>query len=204
MVSELASKAFPGFSNTYALGEGSFNTFRVDIETSIEDAWAVLRAEKSPPVPVEARYAMGRTKPSDFIRTTLATPFIISDRVVEILKAGGFSGWRTYPIDLFDKGGVRIPGYHGLAVHGRCGPVDDSRSVKLDKILPGGIFPRWYGLFFDPATWDGSDVFMTSSDQAWVFVVEAVKRAFERAQVTNVRFESLDTIEVPRLRNNVP
>ncbi|HEY8207038.1 MAG TPA: hypothetical protein VIG99_06145, partial [Myxococcaceae bacterium] len=129
---------------------------------------------------------MGRSKPSDFIYTTLATPIIISDRVVGILKDGGFSGWRTYPIELLGKGGNRIPGYHGLAVHGRCGPIDESRAVKLDQIMPGGVFPAWYGLFFDSETWDGSDLFMTSSAKAWVFVVDAVKRALEKAKVTNM------------------
>ena len=143
---------------------------------------------------------MGRSKPSDLIFTTLATPVIISDRVVGILKGEGFTGWQTYLIRLFGKDGVRIRGYHGLAVHGRCGPLDDSRSVKRDKILPSGIFPRWYGLFFDPATWDGSDLFMTSGPQAWVFVVEAVKRAFEKAKVTNVEFTALDQLERARLK----
>jgi hypothetical protein len=76
--------------------------------------------------------------------------------------------------------------------------------VKLDKIMPGGVFPAWYGMYFEPATWDGSDLFMTSSAKAWVFVVDAVKRALEKAKVTNMRFESLDKIEVPRLRKNVP
>jgi uncharacterized protein DUF1629 len=199
MVSMSASKAFPGFSNIYELGEGSFKTFRGDISMSRDDAWRVLRAEKSPPGPVEVRYAMGRSKPSDLLFTTLATPVLISARVLGILQAEGFTGWQTYPLHVFGKDGAPIPGYHGLAVHGRCGPIDESRSVKLDKIYPGGVFPKWYGLFFDPATWDGSDLFMTAGPHAWVFVVESVKRAFEKAKVTNVKFTALDQLELARL-----
>lgn len=142
---------------------------------------------------------MGRSKPSDFIYTTSAHPTLISDRVLGILKREGFTGWRTYPIRLFGKNGARISGYHGLAIHGRCGPLDDSRSVKRDTVYPGGVFPEWYGLFFDPTTWDGSDLFMTSSPQTWLFVVEAVKRAFEKAKVTNVKFTPLDEQHVPRM-----
>jgi hypothetical protein len=115
------------------------------------------------------------------------------------LKGEGFTGWRTYPVHLYAKDGARIPGYHGLAIHGRCGPLDDSRSVQLDTIYPGGVFPKWYGLYFDEETWDGSDLFMTSSEQAWIFVVEAVKRAFEKAKLTNVEFTALDQQQVPRL-----
>ena len=40
---------------------------------------------------------------------------------------------------------------------------------------------------------------MTASEMAWGFVVEPVKRAFEKAKVTNMRFEALDAIEVPML-----
>lgn len=201
MGSMSASKAFPGFSKIYELGEGSFKTFRGELssEEDHDDCFRVLRAEKTPSRPVEVRYAMGRSKPSDFVYTTSAYPTLISDRVLGILKGEGFTGWQTYPIRLFGKDGARIPGYHGLAVHGRCGPIDESRSVKLGKIYPGGAFPEWYGLFFDPATWDGSDLFMTASEKAWVIVVEAVKRAFEKAKVTNVKFTALDQLERARL-----
>ena len=137
---------------------------------------------------------MGRKKPSDIINTTLAIPVLVSDRVVGILKAGQFSGWRTYPINLFAKDGARIPGYHGLAVHGRCGPIDNSRAVKLQAIYPGGVFPTWRGLFFDPATWDGSDLFMPAGEVGWILAVDAVKRAFEKAKVSNVLFTPLDEV----------
>ncbi len=200
MGSTLVSKEFPGFSSIYVLNEaGNSIAFRGEFFMSGGDEWAVTRAEKSPG-PVVVRHAMGRTRPSDIIHTTLVAPLLISDRVVSILKAGGFSGWRTYPIDLFGKDGIRIPNYQGLAVHGRCGPIDESRAVRLDKIYPAGIRPAWYGLYFDPATWDGSDVFMTSSQKGWIFMVEAVKRAFEKAKLTNMKFTALPVQHVPRLK----
>lgn len=201
-----ASRAFPGFSNIYVLGEaGNSVAFRGEVsDRDHDDAWGVLRAEKSPPGPVEVRHVMGRQKPSDFVFTTSVRPKIISDRVVSILEDEGFSGWHTYPVHLFGKDGARIPGYQGLSVHGRCGPFDGSRSVKLDKIMPGGVVPKWYGLYFDEGTWDGSDLFMFASNQAWVFVVEAVKRAFEKAKVTNITFRAADRVELPLLRGERP
>lgn len=105
------------------------------------------------------------------------------------------SGWRTYPIDLFGKDGLRIPGHQGLAVHGRCGPIDDNRSVKFHEIYPGGVFPAWRGLYFDPASRDGSDLFMPAGEAGWILAVDAVKRAFEKAKATNLLFTALDQVE---------
>ncbi len=194
MVSKLASKAFPGFSRVYYLDEGRDRiAFRGRI--SLDDSRAVTRAEYTPPGPVEVRWEMGRKRPSDIVYTTSVDPVLISDRIVGILKASELSGWKTYPVDLFGKDGHQISGYQGLAVHGRCGPIDNSQSVRIDKIYPGGIFPRWRGLYFDPMTWDGSDLFMPTDSSGWIFAVDAVKQAFEKAKVTNVQFKPLDEID---------
>jgi hypothetical protein len=53
----------------------------------------------------------------------------------------------------------------------------------------------WKGLFFDPASWDGSDFFMPAHKVGHLFVVEEVKRAFEKAKISNVKFEPLDQFE---------
>jgi hypothetical protein len=94
-----------------------------------------------------------------------------------------------------NKQGQTVPGYGGLAVTGRCGNLDDSMSVQVPRIYPGGIFPVLKGLLFDPASWDGSDFFMPAQRFSFVFVVEAVKKAFERAKIRNVKFTPLDQFE---------
>jgi hypothetical protein len=195
MVPTSASRAFPGFSSVYALGEhGGSRAFRGKIPLSlVGDALDITRAEKSS-APVEVRWAMRGESPKDFVRTTSVWPILVSERVVGILRDSGLTGWQTYPIELFGKVGERIPGYHGLAVSGRCGPIDDDLSVKFPKIMPGGVFPYWRGLYFDPTTWDGSDLFMPSGS-GWIFVVEAVRRAFAKANVTNVVFTALSDVE---------
>ncbi|MBN1206565.1 MAG: hypothetical protein JXB05_16885 [Myxococcaceae bacterium] len=68
-------------------------------------------------------------------------------------------------------------------------------SVEVPRIYPGGIFPVWKGLFFDPASWDGSDFFMPAQRFGFVFVVEEVKKTFERAKIRNVKFTPLDQFE---------
>jgi hypothetical protein len=91
------------------------------------------------------------------------------------------------------KDGSELPGYHGLAVTGRCGPIDDSLSdeVVLPPPVPRGRARRALrGICFDSATWDGSDVF-TPEGYTASFVVERVKTAVEAAGITNVEFARL-------------
>ncbi len=125
----------------------------------------------------------------------MVAPMIVSDRIVDILKSEGFSGWDTYPVELYGRDGSRIPGYQGLAVRGRCGVVDRERSVPFKKVMPGGVFTWWRGLYFDPATWDGSDIFVASERGGWIFVLDEVKRALLDAGVKNLQFTPLDDVE---------
>lgn len=138
---------------------------------------------------------MGRKVPLDIIYTTIAAPIIVADRVVEVLDSAGFTGWQTYPVELFGKDSTSIPGFQGLAVHGRCGPIENHRSNRFDKLMPGGVFPWWRGLYFEQETWDGSDIFMPSGRASRIFVVEQVKEALEKAHVRGVAFPSLDEVE---------
>lgn len=192
-------KTFPGFSEMYVLEEPrNSRAFRVAIGLPVDDAFSVTRAEKRLES-VEARWAIGAAAPQDVIRATIAAPIVISARVLKVLRDGSFSGWRTYPINLIGKKGDLVGGYHGLAVHGRCGTINNSQSTKFHKIMPGGAFTWWRGLYFDPATWDGSDLFMPAGDVGWIFVVAAVKRAFEQAEVKNVTFTPLAHVERMKL-----
>ena len=178
------------------LGEpGNSRAFRVDLELSTEQAFALTREELRSEKPVIARWSMGARQPVDVIWTGIAAPVLISDRVVTLLSRARARGWNAYEVALHGKGGEAIGGYHGLSVHGRCGEIDNSRSVEVPKVYPAGVFPVWRGLYFDPRTWDGSDVFMSLGGEGWIFVVEGVKQALEKAKVKNVVFKPLDAIE---------
>ncbi|MBN1206978.1 MAG: hypothetical protein JXB05_18990 [Myxococcaceae bacterium] len=120
---------------------------------------------------------------------------IIADSVVQLLRSHGFTGWSLYEVSIQDKQGHLIPGYSGLAFTGRCGNIDWPQSIEVPRIFPAGIFPVWKGLFFDPTSWDGSDFFMPAEFVGWTFVVEEVKKAFERAKIRNVDFTPLDQFE---------
>jgi hypothetical protein len=198
MDSKSTTRAFPGFERIFYLARtGGTRAFRgeVDVETR-EKAFGLTRAEVRPAHPIRVGWAMGSAKPADPVMwTTFVAPLLVADSVVQLLRSHGFTGWSLYEVSVRDKGGQEHPGYSGLAITGRCGNIDWARGVEVDRIFPGGIFPVWKGLFFDPASWDGSDFFMSADGSGYVFVVEAVKQAFERAKIRNVKFHPVDQFE---------
>jgi hypothetical protein len=133
----------------------------------------------------------------DMIWTTLAHPVIAHSRIIELLQAHRFTGWRTYPVEVHEKSGRRLPDYFGLAIVGRCGSGDlGSSEIELRK-FPGGWVPHFRGHYFTPETWDGSDLFMERPDPlgdrtATRFVTGSVLRALNKAKVKNVRLGRLN------------
>lgn len=133
-------------------------------------------------------------RPSDLIWTTFAGLFLVSDRLRELLESEGITGWKTYPVEVTDRSGEVYPGYHGLAVTGRCGPFDLSKSqmiIKPPPVSQGRAAPYHRGLFFDPATWDGSDVFCSENGWLSVIVTRKVHDLARRHKVRNVEFARL-------------
>jgi hypothetical protein len=142
---------------------------------------------------------MGDPQPCDAIWTTLAVPLLVSSRVTEVLEARGFKGWTVFPIELAGSKGQRIAGFHGLSIPGRCGAIENERSIRVAKRYPAGVFPVWKGLYFDPETWDGSDIFMPQGNVGWVFVVKEVRDALDSAKVGNIAWTPVEEVERPTL-----
>lgn len=67
------------------------------------------------------------------------------------------------------RGQDTLPSYQAASARGR------ERDGKI-------------GYFFDPSTWDGSDVFLATNTNT-VFVVERVRRLFERIKARGFSFE---------------
>jgi hypothetical protein len=195
MDSKSTTEVFPGFDKIFLLGEsGSRRAFRGRMAVETDD-FGLIRAEVHPAHPVKVEWAMGSAEPSEVIWTTHAVPIIIANSVVQLLRTHGFTGWSLYECAVQNKQRQPVLGFSGLAVTGRCGNLDHSMSVQVPRIFPAGIFPVWKGLLFDPASWDGSDFFMPAQGVGFVFVVEAVKKVFERAKIRNVKFKPLDQFE---------
>jgi len=194
-----ASKHFPGFSHLYALADpGDSGAFVASIDTPGDRVLPMLRGDSHHIVSMEGRWAMGSARPSDVVWTTLAVPVLLSQHAVDLLRREHIAGWDAIPCTLYDKAREARP-YSYLTVRGRCGPIDNTRSFKVEKIYPGGVFPAWKGLYFDPSTWDGSDIFMPQGDVGWIFITERVKRALKTANISNTLYTPLDQVERAQL-----
>jgi hypothetical protein len=137
---------------------------------------------------------MGGQAPSDVVWTDDGILVFISKRVVDALSAGGFTGWATIPAIVHAQSSSRRPrylglDYFGLAITGRCGPVVPERSTFVT--VPPGI-TMYRGLTFDPATWDGSDLFRVKLSSPFVLV--KVKEVLEVARVENLEFTPLTEV----------
>lgn len=79
------------------------------------------------PVIFQQKKSYGGKKFTDFLNTGYGSNLRpISDKVLEILIDNNITGWKTYPIQVFDKKGNEVPGYHGFSIIGRCKDLDIS------------------------------------------------------------------------------
>jgi hypothetical protein len=185
------------FEQLYYMGDAQLRgALHVRPRTPITDEFALFRREDIPSEPIVYEYFMGGA-PKDLIGTTLVPLKLLSDRVIDLFQENQFTGWSTYPIELYGKKKEKITGYQGFSVSGKCGPIDNSRSKREWREPPvphGKRYRTWVGLYFDLKTWDGSDIFVPEST-GYTIVTEQVKIAIEKAKFKNIYFKRLTEFE---------
>ena len=88
---------------------------------------------------------------------------------------------RRFRYASFSQTAANSPGYDGLAVTERCGPIDDSLSAEVilpPQHLEDALVRGCVCVFSE--SWDGSDI-STAGGYAGSFVVAPVKDALENA-----------------------
>ena len=116
---------------------------------------------------------------------------MFSQRIVDVLTLHRVTGWSTYPVDVYGKDGAFVARYHGISIHGRCGPIDGRRSTRVMREYPAGLFPVSKGFFFDEASWDGSDFFVPAGTN-FKLVSAEVKKTIEKLKARHITFDALD------------
>lgn len=120
--------------------------------------------------------------------------FCVSTRLLDILLEHRFTGWATYPVEVYDNNDNALLGYRGFSVKGLRLERDLGHSKVITNCIPGGKPTRYYrGLYFDEKKWDGADFFWVNGATV---VTGRVARAIEDAQVTNVAFTALPEVEM--------
>lgn len=133
----------------------------------------------------------------DVISCSFAYIVLVSRKLHNLLEDNKITGWDSYPIEAYGKGKIKLEGYHGFSVTGKCGPILDEKSKRTltPPRVPGA--PSYYahvGLYFDPNTWDGSDIFCPEGTYQ-TFVTERVKQTIEQASITNATFSKITEME---------
>ena len=190
-------KEFPGFNLFHTLLDPLHKTpFRGEIDLSSDKVHSLTRGKWISRNGINIKYALGGTRPRDVIWTTIDHPVIIvSQRVIDLLKRERLTGWSTYPVTVYGRSEDIIEGYLGLSVTGRCGKIENAQSLLVQRHTVCCTYSVYKGLYFDPETWDGSDCFMTPGREDWIFITDAVKKAFGREKIRNIKYRRLDLIE---------
>lgn len=145
------------------------------------------------PLICQQKKGYGGKKFTDFLNTGYPNFYPISDNVLNLLVENNITGWKTYPIKVYDKFGSEIPGYHGLSITGRCKDVDLSllnEKVDYQYIKDGPVYQYYKGFPLDLSTWDGSDMFLLSGT-AYHFCTRKVYDIFKKNKISNIVYENV-------------
>lgn len=111
---------------------------------------------------------------------------LLHKKIIDIFTENRFTGWESYPVNILCKNGDVDGNYHAFIVKGVCGPYDTNRSKVIDYTADNGGFilkeKRYQGMYFEPKSWDGTDIFMMKD--TWITIVTSpVKEELERLNV---------------------
>lgn len=192
------------FRRMYAISDAC-NDVALCVRPARSDApWGSWkRGEGLPAQPVVFNHRRGRIV-YDLISWD-ASVFMLHDRIIDRFHARAFTGWTTFPVEIYGKDRKRVDQYKGFAVTGRCGPIIDSLSKPriAMPLTPGGCkMQLWYGMYFDEATWDGSD-FVIPEGTHIIVVTDPVKEVLEALKATNIAIEPMSERENTRVPGNV-
>ncbi len=144
---------------------------------------------KFPIVWREDRYESGK-KMRDILDNRSVSFFLISDRLKKVLEDNNITGWKCYPIIIYDKKGNLVEGYNGFSVTGRSGEMlYDTPSGETDN------FSTWQrskgvGRHFNINTWDGTDIFNPINTNM-IIVTEKVINLLKEHHITACTYVKL-------------
>lgn len=113
---------------------------------------------------------------------------VVTDEFVSVLKEAGCDGYEVKPVVIYDRNDDKIVdhAWHLVTSVG-AGPIDMKRG-KPTIGSGGGPDGSIVGVFFDPATWTGRDVFCLSDWKVPIFSKRAGE-ALLRAKLSGIYVE---------------
>ena len=114
-------------------------------------------------------------------------PVLISTQFKEQLQVHQITGWKTFPARLLDEAGNEVLGYEGFGITGCSGARDRSKCelIRTRFTAEAPLVDKYKGIYLDPATWDGSDIFIEHKYWANIISPKAAK-VFQNQQALEV------------------
>lgn len=117
--------------------------------------------------------------------------YLISDRMKNILEENKITGWKSYPVVIYDKKGGIIKGYNGFSIVGRSGPLD-LKNQPIEPVIDdnGHIteYKEYVGGWFDANTWDGCDVFIQDNSLR-IIITDRLHKILKKEKITAIECE---------------
>ena len=190
------------FSNFFVVEDpASKKAFRGHITNDIGDFGRLLRTEHLISH-LDIENLEGGNEPGDLFWNRVTEPICVNQKVIDLFKENNLTGWTTIPTTVKSKAGKLIlDNYFALTVHGRTDVIDYLKTSIVFKQMPGGKYPYFQGLYFDPKSWDGSDIFMTREDvngkyTAFIYVTKKFVDTFKKNKITNIKFVNFNDYEL--------
>ena len=104
---------------------------------------------------------------------------IISERMRSLLESHDISGWKSYPVRIFDRKENEITGFCGFSIVGRGGCIQylrDGWEINFNYKKEDRVF--------DISQWDGSDIFLVYG--GGVFITERVMKLLKNNKIAAV------------------
>ncbi|MEW6606580.1 MAG: hypothetical protein AB1414_03865 [bacterium] len=127
-------------------------------------------------------------KIGDFLKTWGYTAWMITDKVANLFKEQGFTGYELRPVRINEvkkmKKGVSIPKLWQLVIVGWGGVAPPESGIKCIYKCEVCGYWKYHRLtnpsaLIDISQWDGSDFFMVFPLVQYIFVTERVKQFVE-------------------------
>lgn len=124
----------------------------------------------------------------DFLELRWLYSYLISDRLKTLLEQAQVTGWKSYPITLYDKKGNLVEGYHGFTITGRAAQCDNEDECDADLMKnPGRETVR---PIFNLKNWDGSDIFRIAKSK--LVVTERVVKLMRANKIQAIDVHPLE------------
>jgi hypothetical protein len=167
----------------------------VGLKDDLHDRWKLVKGDyRNIDFPITFKQDSGN-KLCDILDTGWASLYLISERMKKILEENNLTGWQVFPINLYDKKGHEITGYHGFSVTGHSGPTSYEKSEIIEKrSVPEGPICKYYkGVFID--NWDGTD-FFTPEGTYQIYITKKAADVLKKNKITNMYLTNLTECEI--------